>query len=597
MFQYVWFDKSKYTGHQGKSLPQGYINYHDIEAMGLVYWAEHCTECAVPVCYNNCSNWEARIDRKCRRFVYGIKRTRARESYGATLYLKKWAKLESVFFNRTLKPSQVQLLDGVNYYLSNCVKYVSKMLRFLSPTMKISGFLEYAKNKIFAKIGKKACLSHFLVSCFLHGEESCSLSLEIYNGVVLVRQAIDLKPGYNQIVIDLGDYKQQITKNTRVRIFGAEDTSCEATFFFLDFVKLNDTGRMKLLPKNEQPAEKVKCVVWDLDNTVWDGILIESDTQTLKLRPGVAETMQWLDDRGIIQCICSKNDEHMAETVLKRLGIYDYFVCRSINWIPKSLNINEMANEININVNTFAFVDDSASERNEVSNHLPSVRVFKETDIAEFPQLPEFDVPITEDSKNRRKMYQINKSRNDYKAKSNLNHLDFLRQCELTAVVSHINTEEQKKRSYELLLRTNQLNLSGKRYEEKEFDDLLAQHAEDIYILSLKDNFGTYGQSLFMFVKPQQECICIAEFALSCRIAGKYVESAIMNWLTTKYGDKDVVLVGKNNKKNTLLINTLKGIGFEQIKQADETELVLAHKRTSAFENCDIVTIDDNTTR
>lgn len=597
MFQYVWWDKSKYSGCQTKELPEDYISFDDIATMGSVYWAEHCTECAVPFCYNNCSNWEARIDKKCRRFVYGIKRTRTKKSYNATLQLKKWGKIESIYFNRMLSPSQSKRLDSANYHLSNCIKYISKLLRFLSPTMKLCGFLEFAKSKLFAKLGKKSCPSHFLVSCFLHDPTPCSLSLEIYNSTVVSRKPINLEPGYNQILIDLGNYSDQISQNTRVRIFGAEDTTCEVTFFFLDFVCLNNSGKLKLLPKNNQHAEKVKCVVWDLDNTIWDGILIESDAQTLCLKPGVLETIQWLDSRGIIQCVCSKNDEPMAEAVLKRLGIFDYFVSTRINWIPKSLNIAEMAKEININVNTFAFVDDSAYERNEVANHLPPVRVFKETDIAKFPSLPEFAVPVTEDSKNRRKMYQMNKSRNEYMEKSNLNHLDFLRECQLSADISHIDTKEQKMRSYELLLRTNQLNLSGKRYEETEFDDLLSQHGENIYILSLKDRFGTYGQSLFICVNPQPECIYVSELALSCRIAGKYVESAIMNWLTTKYGNKDVVLVGKNNKKNTLLINTLKDIGFEQKMQDDNTELVLAHKLSSAFENCDIVAIKDHTAK
>ena len=596
MFQYVWYDKNKFTGRTIMPLPSEYISFDDVERINNIYWCEHCTECAVPLCYNNCANWEARIDKKCRRFAYGIKKSPAKNSFAATVELKKWGKIESIYFDRALTPSQANVLDKTNFYISNILKGISKLLRLISPTLKISGFFEFIKDKSFAKIGKKEKPSCFLVSCFLHNENPCSLFFEMYNkNTVFVRQTLELKHGFNQIVIDLETYSQQLDNVARVRIFGAEDTTCEATFYFLDFVKLKASGKIKLLPKDNKPAEKVKCVVWDLDNTMWNGILIEADPQTLKLREGVLETIQWLDNRGIIQGIASKNDEQNAVAVLKRLGIYDYFVCQRINWMPKSLNINEMAKELNINVNTFAFVDDSVHERSELSENIPAVRVYKETDIVDFATLPEFDVPITEDSKNRRNLYLINRSRNDYKAKLNLNHFDFLRQCELIADISHIENAEQKKRSYELLLRTNQLNLSGKRYEEEEFESYVSQNDKNIYILSLKDKFGTYGQSMFLYVQADDKSININEFALSCRIAGKYVESAVMKWLTEKYGNKDIVLIGKNNKKNALLINTLKQIGFDQIEQEDQGDLVLRHSQQADFENSDIVNVNDAT--
>ena len=83
MFQYVWYDKNKFTGRTIMPLPSEYISFDDVERINNIYWCEHCTECAVPLCYNNCANWEARIDKKCRRFAYGIKKSPVNRLYKA----------------------------------------------------------------------------------------------------------------------------------------------------------------------------------------------------------------------------------------------------------------------------------------------------------------------------------------------------------------------------------------------------------------------------------------------------------------------------------------------------------------------------------
>lgn len=597
MFQYVWFDKNKDSHKTIKQDFSDFITYEDIEGIAPSYWAEHCTECAVPLCYNNCLHWEERIDKKCRKFEYGIKRGKNnKSSFDATLKLKKWGKIETKFYSRYISPKKIILLDFINYYLSKIVRMFSHTISFISPTMKLSGFLEYIKQVCLKKVGKKFVFDTFLVSAYLHEETPVSLYFEIYNpNEVLTRKSIKLQPGFNKIGLEIDIDNEAVNDSTRVRIYGSEDTICEVTFFFLDFVLLKESGKLKLLSNQSEPANKVKCVVWDLDNTVWDGILIESDKDKLELRDNVLETIKWLDNRGIIQCIASKNNADDAESVLKRLGIDDYFVYKFIDWNPKSLNISEMAKLINININTFAFIDDSENERREVNKYLPSVRVYDETQINEFNILPEFDITITDDSKNRRHMYQLDKSRDEYKTKKNLNKLEFLNQCEFVANIYHIDNEERRNRSYELLLRTNQLNLSGKKYSVDEFNSLLEANYENIYILYLDDKFGPYGQSMFLSVTLEDDTVIVEEFALSCRIAGKYVESAIFNWISKKFLNKNIQLIGKNNNKNQLLINTLIDIGFERKTKESDSDLILYHDKDKEYRGCDIVRIIDNT--
>lgn len=153
--------------------------------------------------------------------------------------------------------------------------------------------------------------------------------------------------------------------------------------------------------ESEKPAEKVKCVVWDLDNTLWNGTLIETDNpEDLKIRPGVLEIIHELDQRGIIQSIASKNDMDVAWPVVEKLGIAEYFLYPQIHWNAKSDSIRQIAKALNIGIDTFAFIDDSNFERMQVQSALPQVRVYDEKELQNILQRPEFKVMVTEESKN-----------------------------------------------------------------------------------------------------------------------------------------------------------------------------------------------------
>lgn len=111
--------------------------------------------------------------------------------------------------------------------------------------------------------------------------------------------------------------------------------------------------------------KKIKCVVWDLDNTVWNGVLIEDAKVTP--RDGIKEIIETLDERGILQSIASKNDAGCALAKLRELGLDEYFIYPQINWGNKSSSVKEIAKSINIGIDTLALIDDQAFERDEVS--------------------------------------------------------------------------------------------------------------------------------------------------------------------------------------------------------------------------------------
>ena len=177
-----------------------------------------------------------------------------------------------------------------------------------------------------------------------------------------------------------------------------------------------------------------------------------------ELKENVIDTIKSLDERGIVQSISSKNDYEPAMAMLKKLGIDEYFLYPQINWNPKSDSLMNIVNNLNINIDTVAFIDDSDFERAQVSSVLPQVRVYKETDIPNLLKEDPFDVMITTESKNRRAMYKAEEKRNQIKSSYSTNIEDFIKQCQLKINIFTPTTDEELLRCYELVLRTNQLN-------------------------------------------------------------------------------------------------------------------------------------------
>lgn len=118
-------------------------------------------------------------------------------------------------------------------------------------------------------------------------------------------------------------------------------------------------------PIKAEPEQAVKCVVWDLDNTLWTGVLLE-DTR-VSLRPEVPGILRALDERGILHSIASRNDRAIAMEKLREFGLGEYFLWPQINWNPKSDSIRAIADNLRLGLDTFAFIDDQPFELAEVA--------------------------------------------------------------------------------------------------------------------------------------------------------------------------------------------------------------------------------------
>lgn len=273
----------------------------------------------------------------------------------------------------------------------------------------------------------------------------------------------------------------------------------------------------------------VKCLVWDLDNTMWKGTLLEDGD--VDLFDGVKELIAELDSRGILHSIASKNDHDLAWRRLEELGIAEYFVLPRINWSPKSGSVKEIADELNFALGTIAFIDDLPTERAEVAFHHAEVRCYAAEDMLFLADRPEFSPEVvTVDARNRRSMYQAGFKRDAEKESFAGPDEAFLRTLNLEMVIRRAD-EESLSRVEELTLRTSQMNATGVHYSDETLRGLLADPDHEVLTVTLTDRFGPHGAVGVILLEHRPEVWHLKLLATSCRVVAFGAGAVILNWL------------------------------------------------------------------
>jgi FkbH-like protein len=340
---------------------------------------------------------------------------------------------------------------------------------------------------------------------------------------------MELKPGYNKEIIPFDEIDKRIQSKLSYRISIIPDNIPDTIplyFGLLEFV------RFKHSIKAEKKADKIKCVVWDLDNTIWDGILVEGGLDKLKLKPGIKEILEGIENRGILNSVASKNDFKTAMDAIKYFGLDQFFVFPKISWEPKSIAVKEIALDLNVNPNTFLFVDDSAFERAEVQAALPQIRVMDALGYQTILSMEELNVPVTSEGKKRKQFYLEDSDRKQKSTSFKGEYFDFLRSSNIKLEILSLN-EDYFSRVYELTQRTNQMNFSGTRYREEDIKAIADNTDLDSYVLRCTDNFGDYGIIGFAIIKKSENRLI--DLMFSCRIQSKRVEHAFMTFCLNKY--------------------------------------------------------------
>jgi len=326
-----------------------------------------------------------------------------------------------------------------------------------------------------------------------------------------------------------------------------------------------------------QPEERlIKCVVWDLDNTIWQGILLED--AAVALRPGIVSIIKSLDERGILHAIASRNDPQAAMRQLQQFGLADYFVYPQIGWQAKSHSVTAIAQALNIGLDAIAFVDDQPFEREEVAHALPEVYCLDSAVVDEIPQMPAF-MPrfITDDARQRRQMIQANIAREQAELSFDGPTETFLATLQMVFTISRAQKEDLQ-RAEELTRRTNQLNTTGYGYS---YEELLAVSRSPDHLLliaDLQDRFGGYGRIGLALVECGTAIWNIKLLLMSCRVMSRGVGTILLTQIMRLAREASTVLQAEfvANDRNRMMFVTYRLAGFKCIKE-DGSYSLLQH--------------------
>ena len=324
-------------------------------------------------------------------------------------------------------------------------------------------------------------------------------------------------------------------------------------------------------PVNAKRNQPVKCLVWDLDNTLWQGILVEDGD--VSLRPGVLKLLQTLDSRGILQSIASKNDSGPAMARLHQLGIAHFFLYPEVHWKAKSGSIQTIAKHLNIALDSIAFIDDQPFEREEVSFHLPEIRTYPADELDKILLRPEFSPEfVTEDAKNRRLLYQQDLRRSEAEQEFEGTNEAFLRSLKMKLRISPA-TESDLVRMEELTQRTHQLNTTGIVFSQQELRGLLSDSAHELLLLSLEDRFGSYGKIGIVLLQKSKTAWRIRLLLLSCRVMSRGIGNVLLTYLKNRAYEAGVKLEAdfKATDRNRMMYMTYKFAGFEETESTTES--------------------------
>ena len=326
-----------------------------------------------------------------------------------------------------------------------------------------------------------------------------------------------------------------------------------------------------------------KCLVLDLDNTLWGGVIGDDGLEGILLGQGSAmgeafvdfqQYAQQLSRRGVILAVCSKNDEANAvspfeqhpDMVLKRKDI----ACFVANWQDKAGNLRHIAKTLNIGLDSLVFADDNPFERNLVRQELPEVQV------PELPEDPSFyastiaaagyfeSLAVTEEDRERASQYRANIEREQLKT-SATDMEGYLRGLAMELIVRPFDSVGLA-RIVQLINKTNQFNLTTQRYTEADVRAMMSDPGVAAYQFRLTDRFGDNGIIAILIGRMNSENALVMDtWLMSCRVLGRQVEEACLNVMVDaarSLGAARVVGVYRPTAKNEMVRTLYERLGF-----------------------------------
>ncbi|MEU2775688.1 HAD-IIIC family phosphatase [Streptomyces sp. NPDC007162] len=276
-------------------------------------------------------------------------------------------------------------------------------------------------------------------------------------------------------------------------------------------------------------APTVKCLVWDLDDTLWDGVVLEGDDPAPF--PSALETLAELDRRGILHAAAGRGERSVTQRHLSQLRLADWFCVTEVGWGAKSAAVRRIAKALNIGLDTVAFVDNDPAERAEVAGELPMVRCYRAAEVEQLPGYQEFRPEhITPEAAGRRRLYQAEWQRQEAEQEFTEGRQAFLESLDLVMEL-HPATEAELSRASELTVRTHQLNSTGLTYGIDELRRLSSAPDHRVLLATLRDRFGDYGIIGLAVTELVRRDAVLRLMLMSCRVASRGAGSVLLHHL------------------------------------------------------------------
>ncbi len=332
-----------------------------------------------------------------------------------------------------------------------------------------------------------------------------------------------------------------------------------------------------------------KCLVLDLDNTIWGGIVGDVGYDGIMLDPNDAEGEAYqafqkyvlaLKHRGIILAVCSKNDAENAKepfeknsNMILKLGDISSFVA---NWNDKASNIKLISEELNIGLDSFVFFDDNPTERALVKQFLPEITVI---DVPEDPALYVRALDqayafewnqITQEDISRSDSYAQNIERTTL-MESCVDYNDYLKKLNMHIQVAAVE-EKTLPRFSQLTNKSNQFNVRTQRYSEAEIDEMAKNKNYELLTVSLCDKFTNYGIIACVVLRFEDQVCYIDNWVMSCRVLKKTIENYTAEKIVSEAIKQNVKCIKAEylrTKKNGMVANLFETLSFEKVDGDD----------------------------
>ena len=515
----------------------------------LLSWGEHCIECAAPACFATCDLFDATKHDRCRRFEEGIvERVAPGGERAAEVRFRRWGKLEAPGSVSLIPARKADRLESTFELLAKALIPVGNAAATVSGQSRWHKGPERFRRWASARLARadKGGRVPNRVSLDVENLGRGPIRL-LFTATVDVKKlpraipadqlpkpfaaTVDLPVGRSTHIIDVA-HMEPLLRSGLPFLLALAPQGEEGAHLLFHRLDLGWAGEAvsRASPRSAPAAraKSAKVVIFDLDNTLWDGILLEGD---VTLRAEIAALFKTLDERGILISVASKNARADAVAKLEALGLHDFLLHPQIGWLPKSQSVAEIVRALNIGIDSAIFVDDNPFERSEVSAAYPEVEVLPETAIPNLADHPRLQGSVTPESRARRQMYREAIDREQAEQSFGDDYLEFLRNCEISVTIRGDRPADFE-RIAELVQRTNQLNFSGRKYGRKEIEAILRDPARDRQVIIVSDKFGDYGTVGFCLSSvadaPDGAELLIEDFMLSCRVQGKFIEQALI---------------------------------------------------------------------